>query len=240
MFAIILTSCSPSDPVTIWNGHGAQFVADIRNRHRGVSRRILEEDYVAKNYVFLEIQQFLESLPGGSLDSYGLPFPPNNLEPLKSNEGRNEHELEKLSVDAVEAIHNFNADQKMMFDTVLRAVLPGVSYNNLQTANQTIRDTGDEEREESEELAPRQSHRQQRLFFLDASGGTGKTFVTNAMLKFLESKGKKVIAVATSAVAAQLLRKGRTAHPHRMESVFEISHFEYRFHAMRTRHVRWR
>ncbi|CDF39890.1 ATP dependant DNA helicase [Chondrus crispus] len=57
-----------------------------------------------------------------------------------------------------------------------------------------------------------------RLFFLDAPGGTGKTFVLSAIQDFLRSRPKQVIAVAISAVAAVLLDGGRTAH-----SVFKIS-----------------
>ncbi|CDF40970.1 ATP dependant DNA helicase PIF1 [Chondrus crispus] len=56
-----------------------------------------------------------------------------------------------------------------------------------------------------------------RLFFLDAPGGTGKTFVLSAIQDFLRTRRKQVIAVATSAVAAVLLDGGRTAH-----SVFKI------------------
>ncbi|CDF41007.1 ATP dpendant DNA helicase [Chondrus crispus] len=56
-----------------------------------------------------------------------------------------------------------------------------------------------------------------RLFFLDAPGGTGKTFVLSAIQDFLRTRRKQVIAVATSAVAAVLLDGGRTSH-----SVFKI------------------
>lgn len=53
--------------------------------------------------------------------------------------------------------------------------------------------------------------------FLDAPGGTGKTFKIRAIQELLELRGRKTIAVATSAVAASLLPGGRTAH-----SVFKI------------------
>lgn len=51
-----------------------------------------------------------------------------------------------------------------------------------------------------------------RLFFLYASGNVGKTFVTTAVQRFLKFKRKRVLAVAPSAVAAQLLEGGSTAH----------------------------
>ena len=56
-----------------------------------------------------------------------------------------------------------------------------------------------------------------RCFFLNARGGTGKTFVLNLVLdavRSLESKdGKNVaIAVASSGIASILLNLGRTFH----------------------------
>lgn len=51
-----------------------------------------------------------------------------------------------------------------------------------------------------------------RLFLLDGPGGTGKKIVTKGIQGFLQLGNKNVIAVVTSAVAAQLLRGGWTAH----------------------------
>merc|ERR1712016_48868 len=50
------------------------------------------------------------------------------------------------------------------------------------------------------------------LFFLDAPGGTGKTFVTNLLLAKVRQEGKIALAVASSGIAAHLLPGGRTAH----------------------------
>ena len=51
-----------------------------------------------------------------------------------------------------------------------------------------------------------------KLFFLDAPGGTGKTFLINLILAKLRMSRKIAIAVATSGIAATLLPGGRTAH----------------------------
>ena len=50
------------------------------------------------------------------------------------------------------------------------------------------------------------------LFFVCGHGGTGKTFLWNAILTHLRSRQKIVLAVASSGVASLLLPKGRTAH----------------------------
>ena len=52
----------------------------------------------------------------------------------------------------------------------------------------------------------------QLLLFLDAPGGTGKTYTLNVILKALRVKGYSAVAVATSALAATLLEGGKTAH----------------------------
>ena len=56
------------------------------------------------------------------------------------------------------------------------------------------------------------------LFFIDAPGGTGKTFVINLLIDKYRSERKTVIAVASSGIAATLLKGGRTAH-----STFKLS-----------------
>ena len=50
------------------------------------------------------------------------------------------------------------------------------------------------------------------LFFLDASGGTGKTFLINLLLAKIRSNHGIALAVASSGIAATLLDGGRTAH----------------------------
>jgi hypothetical protein len=50
------------------------------------------------------------------------------------------------------------------------------------------------------------------IFFICGHGGTGKTFLWNAILTHLRSRQKIVLAVASSGVASLLLPKGRTAH----------------------------
>ncbi|XP_062210318.1 uncharacterized protein LOC133911879 isoform X1 [Phragmites australis] len=50
------------------------------------------------------------------------------------------------------------------------------------------------------------------FFFVSGFGGTGKTFLWNAIVSFLRAKGRIVLTVASSGVAALLLPGGRTAH----------------------------
>ena len=50
------------------------------------------------------------------------------------------------------------------------------------------------------------------VFFLNAPGGTGKTFVCNVIIEYLNSLGKFAVATALSGIAALNLYKGATIH----------------------------
>ncbi|XP_063987756.1 uncharacterized protein LOC135167948 [Diachasmimorpha longicaudata] len=50
------------------------------------------------------------------------------------------------------------------------------------------------------------------IYFLDASGGTGKTFLISLILATIRTQNKIALALASSGIAATLLEGGRTAH----------------------------
>ena len=50
------------------------------------------------------------------------------------------------------------------------------------------------------------------LYFLDARGGTGKTFLLSLIMATICSQNKIALAIASSGIAATLLDGGRTAH----------------------------
>ncbi|CAN1185183.1 ATP-dependent DNA helicase PIF1 [Linum perenne] len=56
------------------------------------------------------------------------------------------------------------------------------------------------------------SKNQGKFFFLHGHGGTGKTFLYNCIISKIRSKGKIVLVVASSEIAATLLPDGVTAH----------------------------
>lgn len=50
------------------------------------------------------------------------------------------------------------------------------------------------------------------IFFLDAPGGTGKTFLLSLILAAIRGQGGIALALASTGIAATLLEGGRTAH----------------------------
>lgn len=53
---------------------------------------------------------------------------------------------------------------------------------------------------------------EQRLFFLDGPGGTGKSFLLSKILASVRLDGRVALAVASNGIASLLLLGGRTAH----------------------------
>lgn len=51
-----------------------------------------------------------------------------------------------------------------------------------------------------------------RIVFLDAPGGTRKTFTLNVIISWIRMQNLEVAATATLGIAANLLYPGRTAH----------------------------
>ncbi|XP_044760778.1 uncharacterized protein LOC123318226 [Coccinella septempunctata] len=51
-----------------------------------------------------------------------------------------------------------------------------------------------------------------RYFYLQGSGGTGKTHLYNTLLEYCEERHIPTLAVAFTGIAALLLRNGRTVH----------------------------
>ena len=86
----------------------------------------------------------------------------------------------------------------------------------------------------------------QHLFFVNAPGGYGKTFLMETLLSSVRAVGKIALAVASSGIAAELLEGGRTAHsrfkipiPISNESVCSISLQSSHAELMRTSLLCW-
>lgn len=126
------------------------------------------------------------------MSRFGLSMFKNNLQPLASQQmQRTPYQLQQL---AEELNQQFNTGQRQVFNETNGSVLQSESINNLN--NPTFE-------------TPIYS---QPLFLLDASGGIGKSFVTTAIPRYLKTKRKNVLAVASSATTTQLLGSSRTAH----------------------------
>ena len=187
MFVIILIFCLPTNPLTLFNEFWMTWFDDIQHkaRRRGVE---LEEDQL-KTLVLLDLEMRLSSFEK-RLPDYGLPAP--SVEELQQVEHVTSNKpaviREELEYD-FEELKRSAAESIVAFTpeqlTVYEAVMDAVQNNK------------------------------PLCVFLSARGGCGKTFLLNAVLasvRTMEPGGCVALAMATTGIAANLLKLGRTFH----------------------------
>ncbi|XP_028766672.1 uncharacterized protein LOC114724484 [Neltuma alba] len=94
-------------------------------------------------------------------------------------------------------------------------ILQELNYNkeDLQhEATRLVNALNDEQRKIFDKVMSSIAESSGCFFFVYGYGGTGKTFLWNALTSSLRAKGEIVITVASSGIAATLLPGGRTAH----------------------------
>ena len=192
-FSIIMAFCEPASPRRIWERIKHFIITDFRRRHPGA----FQNDNFVEEYVLNEIRTSLYKIsPVLTLEPFNIP-----RAPVRSYDMPFQHSAPLSNADDIKSIisctEKFRKEQRNVFNTILGEILPGVTADNPE--------------------APVQrpfNHYSLRpcSYFLDAPGGTEKTFTIRAVQSALRLRKHKVIAVATSAVAASLLEDGQTAH----------------------------
>ncbi|XP_057375147.1 uncharacterized protein LOC130696087 [Daphnia carinata] len=142
------------------------------------------EDEIAKNLALKCIQDMLRQ-SGHNLEEFQLPVPDFQMIQRLIEDEADE------GADEVRAqkrrlgelmVAQLNMEQQAIFDRVMASV----NDHGRSSAN--------------------------HQFFLDGPGGTGKTFLYNALINVLEGQRKSVIAVASTGIASILLINGSTYH----------------------------
>ena len=146
------------------------------------------EDYNDEVYLDAldEIQEIVYACGGEDISLYGLPKS-RGLD--KSNDilrREKSYNKQKLTETVSHNIKLLNNDQKHVFDCIIKLI--------------------------KKRKKNKASTRNQNGFFIDASGGTGKSFVLNLLLDYVRAEGMIALAVASSGIAATILHGGRTAH----------------------------
>lgn len=181
LFAIILTTCFPSDPVHLWDKHkdamSEDFLFGHRNDTNSPDAQFTPEIY---NKALCAIEDKCLAIVNKPLVQLGLPAPLRPATDLYDRDLHREqqydpHELQSF-VDA--QLPRTLSEQRNVYNTIMTAV---------------------------EQQAG-------GLYFLDAPGGTGKTFTISLILASIRAQNNIAVAVASSGIAATLLAGGRTAH----------------------------
>src|SRR5215467_8441963 len=95
-------------------------------------------------------------------------------------------------------MHLMNCDQLFVYKCIEKAI-----YGKNEDENEDTKENKNKNDNEND---------LKNFYFLDAPGGTGKTFVFNTLLARVRKVGDIALAVATSGIAALLLEGGVTAH----------------------------
>ncbi|XP_057664480.1 uncharacterized protein LOC130898900 [Diorhabda carinulata] len=181
LFAIILTTCYPSQAQTLWEKYKNCMTEDILHRIRQTNQ-CQNIDYTPEMYneALVLIEDLCVLISNLPLNHYGMPSPNRPATDLVNTDLQREKQYDHGSLATI--IMNseplLTAEQKIIYDRIMLAV----------------------------------AAEQGGFFFLDAPGGTGKTFLISLILAKIRSQQKIALAVASSGIAATLLDGGRTAH----------------------------
>ncbi|XP_053945028.1 uncharacterized protein LOC128854731 [Anastrepha ludens] len=165
LFAIIISTCFPSNPLELWNKYKDFMAEDIlirlQHRYNDPALLLTLEMY---NEALIMIEDLCLTIANKALGQLGLTQPNRPMHDLFERELQREQQ--------------FDHDELHAYDKVMQAV-------NDNTGG---------------------------LYFLDAPGGTGKTFLISLILATIRSERKIALALASSGIAATLLDGGHTAH----------------------------
>ena len=150
----------------------------------------LAQDFIQRNHSHERgINQALQSIGdflhdgGRSLKQFGLPEPIFRAAELVAELDAFQDRREELLLQVERQRSSMNNEQKHIFDSVV--------------------DCATAYRRHGHTSAP---------FFLEGQPGRGKTFVVDAICSQLRAQGNVVLVVGSSALAATLYERGRTAH----------------------------
>ena len=186
LFATLLLFCSPASPYELWL------------RHRGS----MTEDFVRTARQHQQDPQWQP--PSEEMDALGLLSINDHLathsRSLTEFEGFVLPEDRRRSQADV-ARSRLMQDQLALSARAAAQPEPSLRFNDDQRA--VI---------DSVQRAMREPADVPKLFFVGGPGGTGKTYLFNALLTSVRRTGDIALAVASSGTAALLLEGGRTAH----------------------------
>lgn len=181
LFAIIISTCFPSNPSHLWETFKDDMSEDILNRCRAtVNDFELPMTDDMRNEALILIEDQCINICGNLLSKMGMPAP-NRQQRVDFNrevQRELEYNIPALNRLIETNVPHMNQQQRFVYESLIASI-----------------DRGDG-----------------GLFFLDAPGGTGKTFLITLLLATIRSRSDIALATASSGIAATLMDGGRTAH----------------------------
>ncbi|GFV41445.1 ATP-dependent DNA helicase [Trichonephila clavipes] len=181
LFAIILTTCFPSNPKDLWRKYKDYMSEDILQRLRAANQNPdIQFTPNVYNEALILIEDIGLTIANKALVQLGMPAsnrPANNLFD-RDLQRETHYDSDELGTFVRTNLPQSILEQRIAYDRIMRAI--------------TEQSGG--------------------LFFIDAPGGTGKTFILSLNLATIRSQNNIALAIASSGIAATLLDGGRTTH----------------------------
>jgi hypothetical protein len=205
LFVLIVKEFEFRDVMSVFEEYKDAFIMDLKARHISHKKKRIgnygsghipqtEIESMVKSVLY-EICQCLEAYDI-SLENNGIVCPDVN-ECFQEEENQIIFMQKETNFDQEDCKKKYdedyikmNQEQKCVVDDMLEVI-----YGNEQKS----------------------SEKTKNLFFIDAPGGTGKTFVSTIILNYVRSKGDVGLVCASSGIAATNFVNGKTAH-----SLFKI------------------
>lgn len=196
LFCIIIAFCSPASPFELYSKFKKQLSDDYLHRFQNDSTLDpLMFDFEQRSYEYCILDLYdtllgqfdidLRHIPGFEIPDHDSRLHDDPLLdlPLLIRDQERLILLARSKPDDVD-VSKFNEDQRRAYQAIIDA---SEDEYLLQSSNS-------------------------RLFFVDGPGGTGKTYLFNALLHTVRRNGGIALAVASSGTASLLMEGGRTAH----------------------------
>lgn len=182
LFVTVVMFCSIGNVRSLFDKYWTYFTDDIRHR---VRKMLSNPSYV---------------IPHDRLLSLLI----KELKSVFANSGGNidDYDLPQSTARTDDDSGNRMVSEELALDSVALAAHADSIIPKLNSDQKRVFDT----------IMCRVNESKPGFFFVYGHGGTGKTFLCNALISKVRSEKKIVLAVASSGVASLLLPRGRTAH----------------------------
>ena len=185
LFSTLLLFCAPTNPSQLFWRHLEAMSEDYGRRHPDLP------DDLRAPLTLIELEQQLQ-LAGKELRDFGLPevTPEQRARAAELEQAAELRQLPRLIQEELE------------YDVAALREQVAVQLPTLLPSQRHVFDL----------VMTAVDARRPLAVFVDAAGGTGKTYVFNTLLAAVRSQGQVALAVAYSGIAATLLTGGRTYH----------------------------
>lgn len=207
IFAMMIQFNKPSDLCPIWDSLKRDLSSDLiyqgLNVHEILSRdtNVADSNSNAELWALADVQAIIEANGGGNYKSFiknwpNMPRIPNAIlqqyHHLHCNDAFNSNNIDPAIARTLFQQHSLtlNREQQDVFNEIVYALSLRRELNDPSINDNTHRN----------------------CFYIDGSGGTGKTYLYKTIYYYCLSQNMKCIITAATGIAASLLPNGRTCH----------------------------